>query len=487
MDSLAAAFSSGFQVSHDPNTTAAQHPRYSQYKTKGDNFMQKNRRRRLLDIQKQHRFDAVAHSRRLADDYWKGMEKEEEEVEVEDMEVQVSVRKPGRYYRNQLMMSEWLVEVPEEFEEEWLMVLCPVAKRTLVVASHGKTVAYSKAGYRNNTFHSYLPGGSRHQSGKYNDYTIMDCLFHEVTGTYWILDLMCWKSMPIYETETEFRFYWLHQNLQEFPQLGVKSRQNPFSFQALPRFPCTPQAIEEALVNSTFEIDGILFFHKRTHYMFGSTPLVVWLKPYMLQDVLNIPVPQRYLRQMPSTYIDYAHHIAEVKADKYGNVHRRPRNKSKPSTPDSKHSDSNKSTPGKTDDKAESIEEKVPQEKKVLGMDVNHVGQGDGGALTAGTSMETTASAEEVSQSEAQIKLLIQPTKFKLGNMKMCDRVLPPSTEGTSANEQCKADILSQAGGDVLTSSDTSHMEEVVVSPNDSMTGEQSQSGETGKEGKTKQ
>ena len=35
----------------------------------------------------------------------------------------------------QLMFSEWMVELPEDFEEEWVMVPCPVGKRNLVVAS----------------------------------------------------------------------------------------------------------------------------------------------------------------------------------------------------------------------------------------------------------------------------------------------------------------------------------------------------------------
>ena len=39
------------------------------------------------------------------------------------------------------------------------------------------------------------------------------------------------------------------------------------------------------------QIDGLLFYHKRTHYVPGSTPLVGWLKPYMLPEMLGIPVP----------------------------------------------------------------------------------------------------------------------------------------------------------------------------------------------------
>ena len=45
----------------------------------------------------------------------------------------------GIFYYNvvphQLMLSEWLLEVPDMFETEWLMVPCPIGRRNLVIAS----------------------------------------------------------------------------------------------------------------------------------------------------------------------------------------------------------------------------------------------------------------------------------------------------------------------------------------------------------------
>lgn len=34
------------------------------------------------------------------------------------------------------MLSEWLIEKPEDFDEMWLGVICPVGKRCIVMASH---------------------------------------------------------------------------------------------------------------------------------------------------------------------------------------------------------------------------------------------------------------------------------------------------------------------------------------------------------------
>ena len=115
----------------------------------------------------------------------------------------------------QLMLSEWLVDVPEDLESQWIVMPCPVGKRCLVVASRvkefllgfryeqnifrskvidcfmawyhffkyftiscellntvacfvnllqGTTKSFSKGGHFLKQFPSYLPGGCRKQS-----------------------------------------------------------------------------------------------------------------------------------------------------------------------------------------------------------------------------------------------------------------------------------------------------------------------------------
>ena len=184
-----------------------------------------------------------------------------------------------------------------------------------------------------------------------------------------------------------------------------------------------------------------------------------------------------------------------MKADKHGNEHWRPRNKSKPSTPNSKHSeskhseskhserkhsDSDKSTATSVDTAHGIVDQEDQQQQGGdLGMDVGQGGQGDGRTRAAGTSMETTASAEEVNQREAQIKLLIRPTKFKLGNMNMCDRVLPPSAGSSDRNEQCTVVAENLAGGDSNRSCTGDKEDRVVSTAGDSMTVEPDECGET--------
>ena len=53
MDELTASLAGSFSVSVTPNSTAAPHPRFSQYKSKTDFASQSERRRRYLELQKQ--------------------------------------------------------------------------------------------------------------------------------------------------------------------------------------------------------------------------------------------------------------------------------------------------------------------------------------------------------------------------------------------------------------------------------------------------
>ncbi|XP_078541214.1 snurportin-1 isoform X2 [Lissotriton helveticus] len=281
MDELSQALAGSFSVSQEPNSTAAPHPRLAQYKSKYSSLEQGERRRKLLELQKLKRLDYVNHARRLAEDDWTQKddveEKPEEGAGDEEMDVDAGKKLP-KFYANQLMLSEWLIDVPPELNQDWLLVVCPVGKRSLVVASKGSTTAYTKSGYCVNRFPSLLPGGNKQNSALGKDYTILDCIFCEVTRTYYILDVMCWRGHPVYDCQTDFRFFWIESKVQEEEGLDVITRLNP--------------------------VDGLLFYHKMTHYTPGSTPLVGWLKPYMVSDILGMTVPSGPLTTKP----DYAMH-----------------------------------------------------------------------------------------------------------------------------------------------------------------------------------
>ena len=199
------------------------------------------------------------------------------------------------------MLSEWLVDVPPDLHDNWYFVVCPIAKRCLVVAARGVTTAYSRTGHYISSFPSHIPGGCRKSGPKSSEYSILDCFYDSQSSTYYILDLMCWKGHPIYDSETEFRFYWLESKLRECDfDLSRQSRTNPYKFVSLKRHDCSPESITRIVsLPSPHPVDGFLFFHKRATYYLGRTPLALWLKPHMISEVLGISVSQEFLECCP--------------------------------------------------------------------------------------------------------------------------------------------------------------------------------------------
>ncbi|XP_069758911.1 snurportin-1 isoform X3 [Narcine bancroftii] len=285
MEELSHALSVGFAVSQDPNSIAIPHPRLAQYKVKYNAQEQAERRRKLLEIQKSQRLNYVNHARRLAEDDWTRGEDSEEEVEKEEMEVEVAKKKLPKHYANQ-----------------------------------GSTAAYTRSGFCVNRFPSLLPGGNRHNSALGKDYTILDCIYSDVNRTFFVLDVMCWRGHPVYDCQTEFRFFWLQSKLQEEgEELSEIATRNPFKFVGLPNALCTAEAVCQALaVDYPFEVDGLLFYHNQTHYTPGSTPLVGWLKPYMVADILGLPVPDSPLTSKPEYANSQMMQIIEQKKNKIG-------------------------------------------------------------------------------------------------------------------------------------------------------------------------
>lgn len=92
----------------------------------------------------------------------------------------------------------------------------------------------------------------------------------------------------------------------------IRKGYNDHPFELLPNIPCD-RDVHDSLesIIASMNLDGLLFYHKEVHYTSGKTPLVVWLKPYMLPEVLGMNVPAPY-DEKPSSYIDFEHHVLKV-------------------------------------------------------------------------------------------------------------------------------------------------------------------------------
>jgi len=320
--------SSDFEVSKsspcDPNKP---HPRFSQYKNKSRSSDQDGRRKQLLEHQKSRRTDALNIARALVTGDIENESDGDEETSIESMDTNVvkeyyhkrlRVRKS---YKKQLMLSEWLVHVPDDLFTKWTMVAVPEGKRALIVSGQGTTKHFSRGGSFINQFPSHLPGGCRKQRTWRQSQALLDTIYVESARTYYVLDIIAWNDLAFYDCDTMFRFHWLNRKvLDENPQCLQRSKVNPYIFKPLKQYSTDKERLTAELADPNFphfeeNLDGLLFYHNMLHYMPGHTPLVGWLKGYMVPEILGIPVSGKIESQKPIDYVTMNQHITEFETN----------------------------------------------------------------------------------------------------------------------------------------------------------------------------
>ena len=111
----------------------------------------------------------------------------------------------------------------------------PDGQRCLVVASGGKTTSRLRNGSLLHTFPSALPSGSPAAQSTAQGPTVLDCIFQEVTHTYWVLDAITWNGYVLADCNAECRLdFWVQAKLAEMQLLAGNQ-----PFQAVPFTPCT--------------------------------------------------------------------------------------------------------------------------------------------------------------------------------------------------------------------------------------------------------
>lgn len=259
---------------------------------------QANRRRKLLEHQKRNRRTAHDTSRPLLTQF-------EEEDKTE------SKPKNQNAFSKQLMLSEWMEEIPANFEDDWLMVPCPVGMRVLLVAGRGRTKAYTKHGRYIFEFQSALPGGRFKQFYKTAKNTILDCIYHKPTESFYILDLIAWGNQSLTNCDRGFRYFWLQGKLSEGAKfLEKNSHLNMYPILPLSHYECSVERISYVLNNwplfgnNSPKVDGLLFYHKNALYTAGFTPTVLWLYPFMVPEIISrsVMVNDNYMREKPVDY-----------------------------------------------------------------------------------------------------------------------------------------------------------------------------------------
>ncbi|KAI7862558.1 hypothetical protein BDF14DRAFT_1853906 [Spinellus fusiger] len=274
------------------------------------------RRQKALMLQKKVRNERVSQSRLKALVGIKDPEEDEEEEEEEEEQVPINTHKRMRdsddepkenkimcmeympknkkkkkgykkpeHFTDLVMYAETMEEIPSDFTMQWVFIISPVGKRCLVTTAKGETIVRTRSGRILTRLQSNLPSGSRDsRSSPTSDYCIMDCIYDADRHTYHVLDILCWKGYSIVDCDTDFRHFWLRSMLDPSELERTTTRNSVYKFKALQPLSMSelsqvvdgPNAYLKQVLDEEYKADGLLFYHKETHYTPGSTPLVCW-------------------------------------------------------------------------------------------------------------------------------------------------------------------------------------------------------------------
>eukprot|EP01135_Chromosphaera_perkinsii_P004963 Nk52_evm7s307 gene=Nk52_evmTU7s307 len=238
-------------------------------------------------------------------------------------------------YKGQLMMAEKLESLPMDLEGKWLVIACPVGKRCLVISSRGRTNVWLSNGHHFKCFQAILPGGCKRRGvpAGANVYCILDCIYEETSNVYFVADVMCWNGHPVYDSDAEFRTFWMKSKFSEWeaehcsvarhfsgsqtqkilPEIynyAASGNQMECYFIPLRRHGCSSGELrgmlkmkqpfwdyekhneeeekeEEEAVNGRFHLDAYLLMHKESHYYRRRTPLCCWIKPSVFSELIT--------------------------------------------------------------------------------------------------------------------------------------------------------------------------------------------------------
>lgn len=278
------------------------------YTGKSVGLSQHERRLKFLEEQKEKRHKLTDERRELSN-------LREQQVKNEGK----TPKKKKSGFQFKLMLTEWLIDVPDDLDDMWLAKIAPEGFRVLLIAKQANTSCYSGGGRVITRLKTNFPGGS--QELPVNE-TVLDCIFHSNTNTFFILDCLYWNSMSMLDSDVTFRFYWLKTQFSESPALA---RCGKYFFVLLDFFPAQRQLIQDIMFNQleveghNYSYDGVVFYHKESHYTYGYTPLVAWLSSYMLPEKLQIDVPTENMLRKPKNYVSMEMYLEALSKQKKKN------------------------------------------------------------------------------------------------------------------------------------------------------------------------
>ncbi|KAL6194200.1 hypothetical protein ACLB2K_035284 [Fragaria x ananassa] len=182
------------------------------------------------------------------------------------------------WFQKELMLPDWMIDVPHRLPHDWFVLARPAGERCLVVSYDGCTVSRRRNGAILHRFPSALPDGSRCRTKAQPSCSILDCIFHEMDQTYYVIDMVCWRGHSLYDCTAEFKFFWLKSKLAETRACDPPSYYHRYRFNLVPWYTCDLTGLHTAYNGPVpYVKDGLMFYNKYAHYQPRLTPLaLVW-------------------------------------------------------------------------------------------------------------------------------------------------------------------------------------------------------------------
>lgn len=142
---------------------------------------------------------------------------------------------------SEFMIYDWIIDIPNDLEKNWLVAVRPEGERCLVMAHNGRTISRTRNGNILHQFPSELPSGNFKQQQQQASLTMLDCIFIHSTNTYYVMDIIYWLDHPVYDSDAEFRLWFLKSKLNECYQIDKVSHFNRYPFIPIQVYPVTEQ------------------------------------------------------------------------------------------------------------------------------------------------------------------------------------------------------------------------------------------------------
>ena len=136
---------------------------------------------------------------------------------------------------------------PQSSMHEWIISPRAEGVRCFVIAHHNRTVSRRVNGTLLHSFRSIWPGGGIRGGNMKRDTqdnsTIIDCVYNAQRRTYYIVDLLQYRSYALFETTFEFRLWFVRAKLEEMTlkrNAAIRAdTNNDYSFNLLPAYELT--------------------------------------------------------------------------------------------------------------------------------------------------------------------------------------------------------------------------------------------------------